>query len=162
VTRDPRPVTRDPWPVTRDPRPVTRDPWPVTRDPWPVTRDPWNRPAVICTGIGTSVHYWPILARRTRVRVTTRYSEKFKINISSPPYSNETFYTKALEYKEYFTPIDLVWRVSLKVFNFFSTWIQGVIDLVWRVSLKVFNFFSIWSTECLAKRSVNIRLFWFV
>jgi hypothetical protein len=45
---------------------------------------------------GYGVYYWPILARRTRVRVTTRYSEKFKINISSPPYSNETFYTKAL------------------------------------------------------------------
>jgi hypothetical protein len=27
-------------------------------------------------------------------RVRTRYPEKLKINISSPPYSNETFYTK--------------------------------------------------------------------
>ena len=53
-------------------------------------------------------HYWPISERGTRVRVTTRYSEKLEINISSAPHSNETFYTKALEYKGYFTPIDLV------------------------------------------------------
>jgi hypothetical protein len=75
--------------------------------------------SVICTCIGAmGAHYWPILACGTRVRVTTRYSEKFKINISSPPYSNETFHTKALEYKWYFTPIDLFWRVQ-RVFNFF-------------------------------------------
>ena len=36
------------------------------------------------------------------------YFEKFEINISRYlPYSNETFYIKALGYKEYFTAIDL-------------------------------------------------------
>ena len=56
-------------------------------------------------------------------------------------YSNETFYIKAPEYKEYFTATDLgeCWRVS-----------------------KIFKFFSIWITKCLAKRWVNIRLFWFM
>jgi hypothetical protein len=55
----------------------------------------------------TGTRYWPILACGTRVRLKTRYFEIFKINISNWPYSNEILYTKALEYKEYFTQIDL-------------------------------------------------------
>ena len=64
----------------------------------------------------------------TRVRVTTRYSEKFKINISSPPYrSNETFYTKALEYKEYFTPVDLQYSEEFRKYSIFSPYeVQNV------------------------------------
>jgi hypothetical protein len=61
------------------------------------------------------------------------------------PYSNETFYIKALEYKEYFTHINL-WRIlkSLDAFRRYST------------------FSPYENTECLAKRWVNIRLFRFV
>jgi hypothetical protein len=33
---------------------------------------------------------------------------------SSPPYSNETFCTKALEYKDYFTPIDIQYSESFE------------------------------------------------
>ena len=37
------------------------------------------------------------------------------------PYSNETFYMKALEYKENFTPIDVweFWRVYVGILNKF-------------------------------------------
>jgi hypothetical protein len=56
----------------------------------------------ICTCIGATGNFSASHARVSNNPI------KFKINISCPPYSNETFYTKALEYKEYFTLIDLV------------------------------------------------------
>jgi hypothetical protein len=56
----------------------------------------------------TGASYWPIIAQWTRVRVKTRYQPIFwKIpnKYFYWMYSYETFYTKALEYKEFFTHI---------------------------------------------------------
>jgi hypothetical protein len=64
----------------------------------------------VCTCIGL---YMAKHTRGASVRVKTRYFEKFNINIFTLPYSNKTFYTKALAYKEYFTHMTLskFWRV---------------------------------------------------
>ena len=58
----------------------------------------------VCTCIGL---YMAKHTRGASVRVKTRYFEKFNINIFTLPYSNKTFYTKALAYKEYFTHMTL-------------------------------------------------------
>ena len=58
------------------------------------------------------------------------------------PYSNETLYRKALEYKTYFIHIDS----------------EQIVKSLEDIQI----FFSILNTECLAKRWVNILLFWFV
>jgi hypothetical protein len=74
----------------------------------------------------TGTPYSPILACGTRMRVKTRrYPIFFKIQNKHfySPYSNEILDIKALEYKEYFTHIDL-WRtlkISQDIWPFMET-----------------------------------------
>jgi hypothetical protein len=55
----------------------------------------------------------------------TRHLEKFKINIL--PYSNEILYTKALEYKEYFT------HIAVQQMTKCSRDIQDLVDMKFRI-----------------------------
>jgi hypothetical protein len=135
--------TRELWPEVRVQISKTmRCLHPITRETSEIDSKGQSTP-VACFHVhgAMAAPYWPILACGTRVQVKTRYFWKIWNKYFYLSYSNETFHIKALEYKEYFTAIDLgeCWRVS-----------------------KTFKFFSIWTTKCLAKRWVNIQCFGFV
>jgi hypothetical protein len=57
----------------------------------------------------------------------TRHLEKFKINISTRRTQNEILYTKALEYKEYFT------HIAVRHITKSSRDIEDLVDMKFRI-----------------------------
>jgi hypothetical protein len=74
----------------------------------------------------TGAPYWPILAWQACASKNP-ILWKIRNKYFYWPYSNEIFYTKALQYKEYFTSIDL-WRISKS-----SRDIQVFLDMKYRL-----------------------------